>query len=104
MVETETPEVPFRNISVVQEFSDVFPEEISGMPPPKEVEFCIDLIRGSTPISKGPHRMALAELKELKTLVGKITRKGLHKSQHVTMGVPVLFVKKDGALGYALII
>jgi len=41
VVETETPKVCLRNISIVQEFSDVFPEEISGIPPPREVKFCI---------------------------------------------------------------
>ncbi|XP_074266796.1 uncharacterized protein LOC141590083 [Silene latifolia] len=48
------------NIPVVKEFSDVFPEEISGIPPYREVEFTIELVPGSTPISKAPYRMAPA--------------------------------------------
>ena len=48
------PQVSLRDIPVVQEFSDVFPEEIPGMPPPREVEFCIDHIPRVTSYL-GPH-------------------------------------------------
>jgi hypothetical protein len=51
---------------VVREFPDVFPEELPGMPPDGEVEFVIDLLLGTTPISKRPYRMSMEELKELK--------------------------------------
>jgi hypothetical protein len=51
---------------VVRDFPDVFPEELPGMPPDREVQFVIDLLHGTTPISKRPHRMSVEELKELK--------------------------------------
>nr|GEY69283.1 retrotransposable element Tf2 [Tanacetum cinerariifolium] len=51
---------------IVQDFSDVFPEELLGIPPEREVEFGIELILGNQPISKAPYRMAPIELKELK--------------------------------------
>jgi hypothetical protein len=54
------------NIHVVKDFPDVFPEELLGMPPDREVEFVIDLLPGTTPISKRPYRMSVEELKELK--------------------------------------
>jgi hypothetical protein len=54
------------NISVVEEFMDVFPEELPGMPPEREVEFYIDLIPGTAPIAKRPYRMVPTELVELK--------------------------------------
>ncbi|XP_071688298.1 uncharacterized protein [Rutidosis leptorrhynchoides] len=54
------------NIDVVREFPDVFPDELQGLPPVREVEFLIDLIPGSQPISKAPYRMAPLELQELK--------------------------------------
>jgi hypothetical protein len=54
------------NISVVRDFSDVFPEELPGMPPDREVEFVIDLLPGTAPISKRPYRMSVEELMELK--------------------------------------
>ena len=54
------------SISIVEEFMDVFPEELPGMPPEREVEFYIDLILGTAPIAKRPYRMAPTELAELK--------------------------------------
>ncbi|KAL5583414.1 hypothetical protein UlMin_015856 [Ulmus minor] len=60
-VEKSGPE----GIVVVQEFTDVFPEELPGLPPDREISFEIDLIPGSAPVSKAPYRMAPVELKEL---------------------------------------
>jgi hypothetical protein len=54
------------SIFVVEEFMDVFPEELPGMPPEREVEFYIDLIPGTAPIAKRPYCMAPTELAELK--------------------------------------
>jgi hypothetical protein len=54
------------NIRVVRDFPDVFPEELPGMPPDREVEFVIDLLPGTAPISKSPYRMSVEQLKELK--------------------------------------
>jgi hypothetical protein len=54
------------NISVIEEFVDVFPEELPGMPPERGVEFNIDLIPGTATIAKRPYRMAPTELAELK--------------------------------------
>ena len=50
-------------VPVVCEFPDVFPEELPGLPPDRETEFCIDVIPGTNPISMPPYRMAPAELK-----------------------------------------
>ena len=52
-------------VSVVCEFSDVFPEELPRLPPDREIKFCIDVVPGTDPISMPPYRMAPAELKEL---------------------------------------
>ncbi|KAL5562561.1 hypothetical protein UlMin_032308 [Ulmus minor] len=60
-VEKSGPE----GITVVWEFTDVFPEELPGLPPDREISFEIDLIPSSAPVSKAPYRMAPAELKEL---------------------------------------
>ena len=54
------------NISIVNEYPEVFPEELLGIPPSRELDFGIELLLGSQPISKAPYRMAPAELKELK--------------------------------------
>jgi hypothetical protein len=57
------------HIKIVREFSYVFPEELPGMPPDREVEFVIDLLPRTAPISKRPYRMLAEELKELKNQV-----------------------------------
>ena len=62
VVKTESAKSSLEDIPVVREFPDVFLEEIFGMPPLREVEFCIDLTPGATPISKAPYYMAPTEL------------------------------------------
>jgi hypothetical protein len=59
-------EVGIKELPVVQEFSDVFPEDVSDMPPEREVEFTIDLIPRTSPIFMAPYRMSASELSELK--------------------------------------
>ena len=54
------------DIPVVREFLDVFPEDLLGITIDREIEFSIDLLPGTSPISKAPYRMAPTELKELK--------------------------------------
>jgi len=66
-VNTEDAKPSLEDIPAVKEFPDVFSDEIPGMPPLRQVEFCIDLTPGATPSSKAPYQMAPAELKELKT-------------------------------------
>ena len=56
----------FENISVVRDFPDVFPDDLDGLPPQREVEFSIDLLPSAQPISKAPYRMAPSELQKLK--------------------------------------
>jgi hypothetical protein len=69
------------SMSVVEEFMDVFPEELRGMPPEREVEFYIDLIPGTAPIAKRPYRMAPTELTELKLQIAELQQKGyIHPS------------------------
>ena len=55
-----------RDIPIVREFPDVFPDDLLGLPPDRELEFSIDLAPGTQPVSKSPYRMALVELEELK--------------------------------------
>jgi hypothetical protein len=64
------------NIRVVRDFPDVFPEELPGMPPDTEVEFVIDLLPGTAPISKRPYRMSVEELKELKKHLTELQEAG----------------------------
>jgi hypothetical protein len=87
------------SISVVEDFMDVFLEELPGMPPEREVEFYIDLIPGTTPIAKRPYRMAPTELAELKLQIAELQQKGYICPSSSPWGAPVLFVtKKDGSM------
>jgi hypothetical protein len=65
-----------RNIRVVRDFPDVFHEELPRMPPDREVEFIIDLLHGTAPISKRPYRMSVEELKELKKQLTELQEAG----------------------------
>ncbi|GJS23935.1 putative reverse transcriptase domain-containing protein [Tanacetum coccineum] len=53
------------DISVVQDFGEVFPKDLSGLPPQRQVEFRIDLVPGATPVAKSPYRLAPSEMQEL---------------------------------------
>ena len=65
------------DILVVKEFSDVFPEDLPGIPPDREIDFQIELAPGTEPISKAPYRMAAPlELKELKVQMEELVSKG----------------------------
>lgn len=77
---------------------DVFPEDLPGVPPEREVEFSIDLASETAPISRTPYRMALAELKELKEQLQELLDKGLIRPSVSPWGAPVLFVKKKDGL------
>jgi hypothetical protein len=71
---------------VVEEFMDVFLEELPGMSPEREVEFYIDLIPGTAPIAKRPYRMAPTELAELKLQIAELQQKRVHPSQLISLG------------------
>ena len=64
------------NIPVVCDFKDVFPEELPGMPPRRDMDFSIDLIPRTRPISKAPYRMAQREMEELKVQLEELLEKG----------------------------
>ena len=87
------------DIPIVKEFPDVFPDDISGLPPDRVIEFVIELIPGTELISIPPYRMAPAELKELKAKLEEFLSKGFIRPSTSPWGAPVLFIKKkDGSL------
>ncbi|KAL0534735.1 hypothetical protein IC582_029028 [Cucumis melo] len=93
------PEVSLSSEPVVREYPDVFPDKLPGLPPPKEVDFAIELELGTAPISRAPYRMAPAELKELKVQLQELLDKGFIRPSVSPWGAPVLFVKKkDGSM------
>ena len=66
MVDTRKDVLKLDDIPVVREFPDVFPEDLLGIPIDREIEFSVEVLPGTSPISKAPYRMAPIELKELK--------------------------------------
>ena len=88
-----------KDVPVVQNFLDVFPEDLLGLPPEREIDFVIDLAPSTTPISKTPYWMASVELKELKTQLQELLDTGFIRPSFSPWGAPVLFVKKkDGTM------
>jgi hypothetical protein len=86
-----------RDIRTVSEFPDVFPEELSGMPPDHEIEFLIELVPGTAPIFKRPYRMTANQLAELKEQLQELLDKGYIHPSPSPWGAPIIFVlKKDG--------
>jgi hypothetical protein len=84
-------------VPVVNEFPDLFPEELSGMPPDWDIEFVIELKSGTTPIYKTPYGMATPELAELKEHIKELLEKGFIRPISSPWGAPMIFVpKKDG--------
>ena len=76
----------------------MFLADILGMPPDRDIDFCIDLEPGTRPISIPPYRMAPAELRELKAQLQELLGKGFIRPSASPWGAPVLFVKKkDGS-------
>ena len=90
---------PIDSVPVVSEFLDVFPEDLPGVPPLREIDFCIDLELDTKQISIPPYRMAPAKFKELKLQLKDLTYKGFIQPSISSWGTLVLFVKKkDGTL------
>ncbi|KAA0037385.1 ty3-gypsy retrotransposon protein [Cucumis melo var. makuwa] len=99
MVDTREVDVSLSSEPVVRDYPDVFPEELPGLPPHREVEFAIELEPGTVPISRAPYRMVPAELKELKVQLQELLYKGFIRPSVSPWGAPVLFVKKkDGSM------
>ena len=87
------------DVKVVNEFPEVFPEELHSLPTDREIEFVIETYPEAKPFSKTPYRMAPAELKELKEQLQELLKKKFIRHSTSPWGAPVLFVKKkDGTL------
>ncbi|KAI3801952.1 hypothetical protein L1987_30071 [Smallanthus sonchifolius] len=88
-----------KNVPVVCNFPEVFPEDLPGLPPDQEIEFQIDLLPGAEPVAKAPYQLAPSEIKELMSQLEELTEKGFIRPSISPWGAPVLFVKKkDGSM------
>ncbi|KAA3487958.1 retrotransposon protein [Gossypium australe] len=98
VLNTQESEVKIETVLMVCEYPNVFPEELPGLPPVREVEFGIELVPGPTPISVASYRMAPLELKEMKVQLQELTDKGFARPSYSPWGASVLFVKKKDGL------
>ncbi|GJU78680.1 putative reverse transcriptase domain-containing protein [Tanacetum coccineum] len=97
VMEKKSDKKKLEDIPVVKEFPDVFPEDLPGIPPVRQVEFQIDLIPGAAPIARTPYRLAPSEMQELSNQLQELTDRGFIRPSTSPWRAPVLFVKKkDG--------
>ncbi|XP_073304128.1 uncharacterized protein [Primulina huaijiensis] len=90
------------DIDILRDYLDVFEDDVPGLPPNIEVEFVIDIVPGTAPISKAPYRMAPTEMKELKSQLQELLDKGFIRPSSSPWEAPVLFVKKKDGKGIAV--
>ncbi|CAH9147980.1 unnamed protein product [Cuscuta epithymum] len=99
VIDKTKEEASIDDVRVVCKYPDVFPKDLPGLPPDREIEFVIEVEPGTKPISIPLYRMAPAELNELKTQLLELLDNGFIRPSHSPWGAPVLFVKKkDGTL------
>ncbi|GKC97833.1 putative reverse transcriptase domain-containing protein, partial [Tanacetum coccineum] len=86
------------DVPIIREFLEVFPEDLPGLPPARQVEFQIDLVPGAAPVARAPYRLAPAKMQELSTQLQELSDRGFIRPSSSPWGAPVLFVKKkDGS-------
>ncbi|GJS09273.1 putative reverse transcriptase domain-containing protein [Tanacetum coccineum] len=96
--EGKSKEKQLEDVPIIRDFPDVFPEDLPGLPPTRQVEFQIDLVPGAAPIARAPYRLAPSEMKELSEQLQELSDKGFIRPSSSPWGAPVLFVKKkDGS-------
>ncbi|GJZ36325.1 putative reverse transcriptase domain-containing protein [Tanacetum coccineum] len=93
-VEDKSKKKRFEDVPIVRDFPEVFPKDLSGLPPTRQVEFQIDLVPGDAPVARAPYQLAPSEMKELSEQLKELSDKGFIRPSFSPWGAPVLFVKK----------
>ncbi|GJR64736.1 retrotransposon protein, putative, ty3-gypsy subclass [Tanacetum coccineum] len=97
-IEDKSEEKLLKDVPIVREFLEVFPEDLPGLPHARQVEFQIDLVPGAAPVARAPYRLAPVEMQELSTQLQELFDKGFIRASSSPLGAPFLFVKKkDGS-------
>ncbi|GKD68308.1 putative reverse transcriptase domain-containing protein [Tanacetum coccineum] len=97
VTEKKPKEKRLEDVPVIRNFPEVFPDELPGLPPPRQVEFRIDMVPGAAPIARAPYHLAPSEMKELSEQLRELLEKGFIRPSSSPWGALVLFVKKkDG--------
>ncbi|GJV03589.1 putative reverse transcriptase domain-containing protein [Tanacetum coccineum] len=93
-IEDKSGEKRLEDVPIVRDFPEVFPKDLPGLPPTRQVEFQIDLVPGAAPVARAPYRLAPSEMKELSEQLQELSDKGFIRPSSSPWGAPVLFVKK----------
>ncbi|GKF38081.1 putative reverse transcriptase domain-containing protein [Tanacetum coccineum] len=97
-IEDNSEKKRFEDVPIIRNFPEVFPEDLSSLPPTRQVEFQIDLIPGATHVAQAPYLLAPSEMKELSDQLQELSDKGFIRPSSSPWGALVLFVKKkDGS-------
>nr|GEW96525.1 putative reverse transcriptase domain-containing protein [Tanacetum cinerariifolium] len=98
VTESKPAKKQLQDVPVICNFPEVFPDDLPGLPPPRQVEFKIELIPSAAPVVRTPYRLAPSELKELSDQLKELSEKGFIHPSSSPLGASVLFVKKkDGS-------
>ncbi|GJX52433.1 putative reverse transcriptase domain-containing protein [Tanacetum coccineum] len=92
-VEDKSGKKQLEDLPIVRDFPEVFPEDLPGLPPTRQVKFQIDLKPGAAPIARAPYQLAPSEMKELSEQL-----QGLYKTQFLTLGSSGLVCQKEGRI------
>ncbi|GKE55429.1 putative nucleotidyltransferase, ribonuclease H, partial [Tanacetum coccineum] len=106
LINAKVDEPRISDIPVVRGFTDVFPEDLSRIPPHRQVEFRIDLVSGATSVAKSPYRLAPSEMQELSEQLQELLDKGFIRPSHSPWGAPMidaLFDQLQGACYFSKI-
>ncbi|GJY19378.1 hypothetical protein Tco_0390869, partial [Tanacetum coccineum] len=93
-VEDKSEKKRLEDVPIVRDFPEVFPEDLPGLPPTRQVEFQIDLVPGAAPVARAPYRLAPSEMKELSEQLKELSDKGFIRPSSSPWGATILFVKK----------
>ncbi|GJS04076.1 putative reverse transcriptase domain-containing protein [Tanacetum coccineum] len=88
-----------QDVPIIRDLPEVFPKELPGLPPPRQVEFRIDLVPRAAPAACAPYRLAPSEMRELSVQLQELLEKGFIHLSSSPWGAPVLFVKKKERFG-----
>ncbi|GJR66751.1 putative reverse transcriptase domain-containing protein [Tanacetum coccineum] len=98
VTEKKRKEKRLEDVPVICNFSEVFFDNLSGLPPPRQVDFRIDLVPGVAPVARAPYRLAPYKMREFSVQLQELLEKGFIRPSLSPWGAPVLFVKKkDGS-------
>ncbi|GJR21238.1 hypothetical protein Tco_0969765 [Tanacetum coccineum] len=98
VTEKKSKDKCLEDVPVIRDFPEVFVDDLPGLPPPRQVEFRIDLVPGATPVARAPYRLTSSEMKEISVQLQELLEKGFIRPSSSQWEALVLFVKKkDGS-------